>query len=162
MREEKTTYIDLTLGIVIENNKILLGMKKRGFGVGKWNGFGGKLLAGEQIEDSLIREFKEECGIVVSINKKIGQMDFHIKGDQIVKRVHIFMCILVKGKPQETEEMRPEWFDLNVIPYENMWSSDAIWYPYMLLGKSFKGDLWFESDQRSIENYSIVEESYSK
>ena len=31
------------------NNKrqLLLGMKKRGFGVGKWNGFGGKFDAGE-------------------------------------------------------------------------------------------------------------------
>jgi 8-oxo-dGTP diphosphatase / 2-hydroxy-dATP diphosphatase len=32
-----------------DNNKILLGLKKRGFGKGKWNGFGGKLEKDENI-----------------------------------------------------------------------------------------------------------------
>jgi hypothetical protein len=31
----------LVLVIDLEQDKILLGLKKRGFGVGKWNGFGG-------------------------------------------------------------------------------------------------------------------------
>jgi 8-oxo-dGTP diphosphatase/2-hydroxy-dATP diphosphatase len=38
-------------------------MKKRGFGKGKWNGFGGKVEEGECIEDSAIRELEEECGL---------------------------------------------------------------------------------------------------
>ena len=33
----------LTLVFLREGGKVLLGMKKRGFGVGKWNGFGGKV-----------------------------------------------------------------------------------------------------------------------
>ena len=32
-----------------ETSEVLLGMKKRGFGVGKWNGFGGKVEPGESI-----------------------------------------------------------------------------------------------------------------
>jgi hypothetical protein len=36
----------LTLCIVHQNDKVLLGMKKRGFGMGRWNGFGGKVEAG--------------------------------------------------------------------------------------------------------------------
>lgn len=39
-------------------------MKKRGFGVGKWNGYGGKLDEGESIERCAIRELEEECSIV--------------------------------------------------------------------------------------------------
>jgi len=39
-------------------------MKKRGFGVGKWNGYGGKLEEGESIERCATRELEEECGIV--------------------------------------------------------------------------------------------------
>lgn len=31
---------------------VLLGMKKRGFGAGKWNGFGGKVQPGETIEEA--------------------------------------------------------------------------------------------------------------
>ena len=39
----------LTLVLVREPGKILLGMKKRGFGQGRWNGFGGKVENGESI-----------------------------------------------------------------------------------------------------------------
>lgn len=40
----------LTLVLVVQPGKVLLGMKKRGFGAGKWNGFGGKVEPGETIE----------------------------------------------------------------------------------------------------------------
>jgi len=33
-------------------------MKKRGFGQGKWNGFGGKVEPNESIEQAAIREMK--------------------------------------------------------------------------------------------------------
>ena len=39
----------LTLVLIREASRILLGMKKRGFGVNRWNGFGGKVEAGETI-----------------------------------------------------------------------------------------------------------------
>jgi 8-oxo-dGTP diphosphatase/2-hydroxy-dATP diphosphatase len=34
---------------------ILLGRKKRGFGIGKWNGFGGKVEANESVIDAAKR-----------------------------------------------------------------------------------------------------------
>jgi 8-oxo-dGTP pyrophosphatase MutT (NUDIX family) len=54
----------LTLCIIHKNSKILLGMKKRGFGAGFWNGFGGKVKEGESIEEAAKRETKEEIGVV--------------------------------------------------------------------------------------------------
>ena len=41
------------LCFLLKDGKVLLGMKKRGFGAGKWNGFGGKLKEGK----GLILEF---------------------------------------------------------------------------------------------------------
>lgn len=38
-----------TLAFIRDGNNILLGMKKRGFGAGRWNGFGGKVDADETI-----------------------------------------------------------------------------------------------------------------
>jgi hypothetical protein len=35
----------LTLTIIYQHPRVLLGMKKRGFGAGRWNGFGGKVAA---------------------------------------------------------------------------------------------------------------------
>ena len=45
----------LTLAFVRESTRILLGLKKRGFGQGRWNGFGGKVQAGETIEAGAVR-----------------------------------------------------------------------------------------------------------
>lgn len=45
----------LSLVFVRESTKILLGYKKRGFGQGRWNGFGGKVEQGETVEEGAIR-----------------------------------------------------------------------------------------------------------
>lgn len=44
-----------TLAFLRRESEILLGYKKRGFGKGKWNGFGGKVDPGETIEHAAIR-----------------------------------------------------------------------------------------------------------
>jgi len=44
-----------TLVMVTNESNILLGLKKRGFGSGKWNGFGGKVEANESIEEAAKR-----------------------------------------------------------------------------------------------------------
>ena len=40
----------LTLCVIYDDSRVLLGMKKREFGAGRWNGFGGKIKDGETIE----------------------------------------------------------------------------------------------------------------
>ena len=45
----------LTLAFVKTPTNILLGYKKRGFGMGRWNGFGGKVEVGETIEGAAKR-----------------------------------------------------------------------------------------------------------
>jgi len=57
----------LTLVLVqdgaLPKSRILLGMKKRGFGEGNYNGFGGKVEKGESVREGAIRELEEECCI---------------------------------------------------------------------------------------------------
>lgn len=45
----------MTLTMIINNDEILLGMKNRGMGKGKWNGFGGKVEPNETIDDGAKR-----------------------------------------------------------------------------------------------------------
>lgn len=45
----------MTLTMILKDDEILLGMKNRGMGKGKWNGFGGKVEPNETIDDAAIR-----------------------------------------------------------------------------------------------------------
>ena len=45
--------------------RVLLGLKKRGFGEGNWNGFGGKKEDGETLRKCAARELEEESGLTV-------------------------------------------------------------------------------------------------
>lgn len=142
----------LTLCIVRQNGKVLLGMKKRGFGVGRWNGFGGKVHEGETIEDAARRELREECSIVPNNLIERGILTL-IGEDEHDLEVHIFEITKFKNQPQETEEMRPQWFDESVLPFHQMWPDDAYWFPLFLQGKKFTGTFVFKDDK--IIEYSL-------
>ncbi len=134
-----------TLLFVIRDNKILLIRKKRGLGKGKINGPGGKLDVGETLEQCAIRELQEELLITP------GKLSYH--GDNCFQftdgysiHVHIYSTTDYQGTPTETDEAIPLWFDLDKIPYQEMWEDDDLWIPLMLAGKSFTGRFLFDSD----------------
>ncbi|MCX6723644.1 MAG: NUDIX domain-containing protein [Candidatus Staskawiczbacteria bacterium] len=81
----------MTLCIVYQPPKILLGMKKRGFGMGRWNGFGGKVDNGETIENAAKRELREEAGIEVKNLDKVGIIDFEFKGKFIFGKADVIL-----------------------------------------------------------------------
>ena len=148
----------LTLCIIQRNSEILLGMKKRGFGAGKWNGFGGKLHEGETIDEGLRRESAEEAGIKLQEIEKAGIINFEFEGDSKILEVHIFKCVNFEGEPKETEEMKPEWFPFDKIPYETMWPNDKFWLPMLLEGKKFAGKFVFGKNTEIInQELEIVE-----
>jgi mutator protein MutT len=138
--------------MVLKDNQILLGMKKRGFGVGRWNGFGGKVEEGETIEQGAHRELSEEIGIRALSMQKVGILDFSFENDPKILEVHVFKINEFSGNPEESEEMKPQWFSFENIPFEQMWSDDKYWFPYLLNNKLFKGEFLF--DRPSDAEYS--------
>ncbi len=145
----------LTLCIIHQHPKVLLGMKKRGFGTGRWNGFGGKVAEGETIEDAAKRELKEEAGINVQDLNKVGIIEFEFQGNPEILEVHIFRSEHFSGEPTESEEMKPEWFNADAIPFDKMWPDDIHWIPLFLDGKKFKGKFLFGEGDLIIEQELI-------
>lgn len=128
--------LNLTLCVVLKGKNVLLGMKKRGFGKGNWNGFGGKIEPGETIEQAAIRECKEEAGITVAKIEERGKLIFTFENNNDVLHVHVFVVLQFEGEPTESEEMKPDWFSQDKIPYALMWPDDIHWLPRVLAGKS--------------------------
>ena len=70
--------IRTTLTLFINDDKILLGEKKRGFAKGTLNGIGGKQDPGETIEQAMIRECQEEIGATPVDYLQVGRINFDL------------------------------------------------------------------------------------
>ncbi|BFZ61691.1 Nudix (Nucleoside diphosphate linked moiety X)-type motif 1 [Saitoella coloradoensis] len=154
---------ELTLCIIYdrENRQVLLGMKQRGLGQGKWNGFGGKLEAGETVEQAAVREVQEECGLTVKEEElvKVAHLTFAFTSSPTVLHTHVFLLPsyspTLHGIPVPSAEMVPRWFREDKIPYEEMWTDDRYWWPRVFGGEKLRGRFLFEDDQVGVRESEI-------
>ena len=146
----------LTLCFIYQHPKVLLGMKKRGFGAGRWNGFGGKVRDGETIEEATKREMKEEVGIIPGDIERFGIIEFEFQGNPEILEVHFYKANNFTGKPKESEEMKPIWFNIKEIPFHQMWPDDKYWFPLFLEGKKFRGKFLFDNSDKILQ-YELEE-----
>ena len=139
----------MTLGFIVGSDQVLLGYKKRGFGERKWNGFGGKLHEGETLEEGIIRETEEECGLYIRKPEKRAYLEFYFEDGKVMEG-HVFLIKEFSGEPVETDEMKPQWFKVNDIPYDDMWEDDRFWLPQFLEGKQIRAQFHFDLNDRMI------------
>lgn len=146
-----------TLIFIKINKEILLGKKNRGFGHGKWNGYGGKLENDECIFKGALRELHEESGLTLDKNDLIylGYNEYKQKSDDFSRVVHIFTAEIVKGELKESEEMsEPCWFNFEAIPYENMWPDSKYWLPLIFEKRFFVGRFFYD-ENGNVESYDL-------
>lgn len=157
---------EATLCLLIKDSQpdkeLLLAMKKRGFGMGKWNGVGGKLdleKGDKDVVDTVRRETKEEIGVEVEELEKVAVLNFNFPyNSDWDQAVHVFLAKNWQGEPEESEEMFPKWFKTQEIPYDEMWDDDKFWLPLVLKGKKLKADFTFkEGEILSDQNIKIIE-----
>ena len=139
--------LETTLCLLKKENKILLAMKKRGFGEGKYNGVGGKIERGETPDDAMIRETQEEIAVTPIEYEKVGIIEFDefYKGQKEKVMFHLYVASEWQGEPTESDEMKPEWFDIQNIPYDRMFPDDKYWLPLILEGRKIKA--YFDFDE---------------
>ena len=148
MAAETHPDIRRTLLFFVKDSQILLAMKKRGFGAGKWNGAGGKIEPGETVEQALVRESLEEVGMEPLSWKKVAELDFvqDATTDPWHMYVHAYISEEWKGEPTESDEMKPQWYEFNAIPYDDMWDDDRYWVPRVLAGEQLRGEFIFDEN----------------
>ncbi|MGQ9683960.1 MAG: 8-oxo-dGTP diphosphatase [Anaerolineae bacterium] len=133
--------------------EVLLGLKKRGFGAGKYGGIGGKVEPGEEFSLAARRELAEEIGITVEEAdlQPAGRITFHFPARPAWSQVmHLFLLRRWRGEPQEGAEVRPEWFPVHGVPYERMWPDARFWLPRVLAGESVVQEFTYAPDCESL------------
>lgn len=148
---ENTTKIDrikTVLTLLKKDDEILLAKKKRGFGIGKYNGVGGKIEKNETSKEAMIRETYEEIKVTPIEFEKVGKIEFneYYKGKKQKIIMDIYIAYKWIGTPEESEEMNPTWFSIKNIPYDKMFPDDKYWLPLILEHK--KIDAYFEFDEK--------------
>ncbi|KZO95997.1 hypothetical protein CALVIDRAFT_499291 [Calocera viscosa TUFC12733] len=145
---------------VTADSKICLGMKKRGFGAGRYNGFGGKVEPGETVFEAAKRELLEEANIVATKMPQCGRIRFAFENSPVLMDVYVYRVEEWEREPEETEEMLPKWYSmlpsdhpsspsLPAIPFDNMWPDDDLWFRFFLAKKSFVGRVDFNKPAES-------------
>jgi len=139
-----------------DKNQVLLIMKKKGFGQGRWNGPGGKIKENESLEQAVIREVEEETGYQPLNPINLGFIEFiwpHKPENN--QRCHIFLTKEFGGELKESEESLPQWWEIEKIPFDDMWPDDIYWLKDALAGKETKYRFFFDENNGYL-NHEII------
>lgn len=144
--QEPQPLKQVTICFPLREGEILLARKKRGLGARKWNGAGGRVEVGESVKEGAVRECEEELRIKIDTAdlEKMAEITFshpHIPTPENSWIAHVFIVRKWQGEPRETEEMIPQWFPLEKIPYQEMWSNDIYWLRKVLSGEKIIGKI---------------------
>jgi mutator protein MutT len=152
------TFNYLTNLCYLLNNQgqVLLIMKKKGFGQGRWNGPGGKVKPSETPEQAAIREVEEETGFIPKNLTKLGYIEFvwphKPENNQVC---HIFITKEFSSTLSESEECLPQWWDIDKIPFNQMRPDDIYWLPEALKGKPIKYRFFFDENNNYLKHQAL-------
>lgn len=117
--------IEVVAAIIIRNNRILVvqkGQAKFDYVSFKWEFPGGKVEAGESLEQAIQREILEELHIQVIPQELLltvehQYLDFHLM-------MHCFICAYEQGEIQLTEHIRLEWLEPSELEHLDWAAAD--------------------------------------
>jgi 8-oxo-dGTP diphosphatase len=120
---------------------------------GKWNGLGGKLEPGESPEQCVIREVREESGLLIRKPRYHGLLIFsNFKDDDWY--VWAFSATEFSGELIESSEGDLQWIpdaELTSLP---LWPSDHIFLPWLETDKIFSAR--FQYNGIEMQGYEVA------
>lgn len=136
----------MSVAYPVTDREITLGLKLVRIGKGLLNGFGGKKNHNESIDTTAARELLEESGLRAVTLEKHGLV--LITNEQILTiiELHLYIVTEFEGELRGSDEMIPNQFPPNAIPYDRMWPNDAHTLPLMLAGKNVIGRFRYDAN----------------
>lgn len=140
---------ETTLCYIEKNNKYLMLhriKKENDMNKNKWIGVGGKLETGETSDECLIREVREETGLILTSYKHRGDVTFNstVYESEIM---HLYTADKFYGKIIPCNEGVLEWIDRDEVLKLPTWEGDLIFLnlirtdcPFFNLTVNYDGD----------------------
>ncbi len=112
-----------TAGIALEAGKVFVALRKPGTTIGEsWEFPGGKAEPGETPEETLMREYREEFSVSITVGSLLCEGSFQ-NGEKRYRLVG-YQIFFNGGKPVLKEHSEQRWVDIKDLPALPMAASD--------------------------------------
>ena len=126
--------------------EVLLGLKKAGFGQGRWVGLGGHIEPGEKPVAAAVREVEEESSLIVAPDAlaHVATIQFRFPARPSWDHMaEVYLTASYQGEPAESEEIAPRWYPEDALPLDGMWDDAKYWLPRVLSGQHVAATITF-------------------
>lgn len=132
-----------------ENKTLMLYRGKKGNDIheGKYNGLGGKLLPGETPEECVIREVKEESGLIIKDPRLRGMILFPLFDGTNDWYVFLFTADSFEGEMIESPEGVLEWIENDKLFDIPLWEGDKIFIKWLNDDRFFSAKFIYENGE---------------
>jgi 8-oxo-dGTP diphosphatase len=149
-----------THSFILDNRQVLLLKRARGlFGEGRWFVPGGKVAVDEKPENCVVRETLEETGLYIKNPKQIGMVHFYKDSRRDVPEwsSHVFLSREFSRTLTEGREGRLKWFNVDNLPFHEMWEDDPFWVGHVFDERPFEARFYYKGDFEKLVDRSIVQ-----
>ena len=109
--EKERKQIEVVAAVIVKDGSILATQRGYGEFKGKWEFPGGKIEVGENLEQALIREIKEETNAFVNVIEYINTVEYDYENFHLT--MHTYLCELL-------ENLEFVYHDDTTLEHENM------------------------------------------
>ena len=121
----KFLFIPVASGVIVKNNKILIGLRAEGdSGAGMWEFPGGKIELNESSESAIKRELREELDIEATINQKIMKYSHRFKNT--IYEISFFEINKFTGSIKKNVHDDLQWIELASLKKYRFISGDLL------------------------------------
>jgi 8-oxo-dGTP diphosphatase len=111
--------------VIVEEKRVLLIRRGTAPLLGEWSLPGGVLECGETLREAVVREAREETGLMIETGEMLGVYERVIRGDEVRVRYHYvlidFLCRPVGGDLKAGSDAADvRWFTRDELPALNL------------------------------------------
>ena len=113
-------HIEVVAAVIKKDGKIFTTQRGYGEFEGMWEFPGGKIEAGEDAKDALVREIQEELGVLVKVNDLICTTEYDYPTFHLT--MLCFWCDIIEGEIELREHKSARWLTKESL-------NDVEWLP---------------------------------
>ena len=100
--------VNVSAAVIVKDNKYLIAKRNKDKHLGGYFEFpGGKQDEDETLEQTVVREIKEELNVDITVDRKLGEE--HYSDEKINVHLHYFFCTIIKGDIILKEHEEAAW-----------------------------------------------------